>query len=831
MIKRTLTLVFLLTLIIGASMQVSAQTKNDYTNVKVDELSDAQVWQFMDQVNASGLSDAQLEQVALARGMKPKEIQKLRQRVNALKRKAGDSTQEHERTRSLNVSIDSLENGKDSMGVGEKALSGLQSKHFGAALFKNARPQFVSNLNIATPKNYVLGTGDEVLIDIYGNSEASYSLTISPEGTINIPYVGVISVAGTSIEQATARIEKSLSTVYSGIPQGNTKVEISLGNIRSIQVVMTGELVQPGTYTLPSVATVFNAMYAAGGPNEKGSLRDIRVIRAGKEIAEVDVYDFLVTGTLDQNIRLQDQDVILVNPYTRRVELKGEVKRPMIFDMQGGETFEDLLEFAGGFTEDAYQARVKVTQKTPRERRIEDVLSSQFAQYQPQNGDQFTVSAILDRYENRVSIEGAVFRPGEYELTTGLTLSMLLKKAEGIKEDAFLPLGYITRQKDNLEWEQINFNVSEVLAGTETDILLKKEDVVHISSIFDLREAYTIRIEGEVRDPGQYDYAEGMKIGELIMQAGGFTESASPLRIEVSRRVKNSNALSEEAKTAEVYQVDLNQDLRALNEILELRPFDLVVVRSRAGYEVQKNVRVEGEVLYPGIYTIKAKNERISDVLERSGGLTAFAYLKGASLKREGKLSDNVVQNDETQSKSEQFVEQMQAEEEADRQSEIPQLNPDGTPGNDNMKSIQNNYVGINLERILKNPETYENIYLEEGDVLYIPKKLQTVKVSGEVLSPVTSVYRSGKGFKFYISQAGGFTQRALKRRSYVIYANGEAKSTANLLFFKFYPRIEPGAEIFVPRKLERERLSPQAWIGMGTGVASLAAIIVSLLK
>ena len=826
----------LITLFLTAGLR--AQTNQDFGSIRVDELSDTQIRQFMAQVEASGLSEAQLEQVALARGMSSTEIQKLRQRVDKLK--AGDAqkggSQNQKRSSAAgsrgqqgsfgrqyngdaNTFDDSLQLKRDTLTLAEKSLAGLKSKIFGADLFRSSRLTFEPNLRLATPKNYQIGPDDELLIDIYGYSEASYQLKVSPEGTINVPYVGVIAVSGMTIEQASSRIRSRLSTIYSGLKSGNTSVSIAIGNIRSIKVILTGEVVKPGTYTLPSLATVFNALYSSGGPTENGSFRQIELIRAGRKIATLDVYDFLLHGEFKNNYRLQDQDVIRVPPYHTRVELVGEVKRPGIYEMKSGEKLADLIRFAGDFSERAYRARVKVLKNTPTERRIDDVTSDQFAIYQPASGDKYFVDHILDRFENRVTIEGAVFRPGQFQLEAGLTLKQLIQKAEGLREDAFRNRGYITRIKEDLQPELVSFDVAKILSGEQADIPLRREDVVTISSIFDLKEEYNVRVEGEVQRPGRLNYAEGMTLEDAIIQAGGLKENATPQRVEISRRIKSSDVTSESARTAEIFQVDISKDLKGTASKFVLQPFDIVAVRPAAGYAVQRQVKVEGEVLYPGVYSITRKDERISDIVKRAGGFTAYAYVEGASLKRPGAGQDTL---DVTRKMNRDRLKQFQR---------LQKRVSDTLKADLSEEALRNDYVGINLPRILKRPGSKDDLFLEEGDVLSVPRQLQTVKVSGEVLSPVTVVYSGGKGFKRYISNAGGFSNRAKKRSAYIIYANGSVESASKFLFFNNYPAVRPGAEIFVPKKAEGRKMTPGEVVGITSGLASLAAIIVALFR
>jgi len=798
-------------------------------NVRVDELSDDQVRSFMRQAEANGMGDAQLEQIAQARGMRPEEIRKLRDRVEKIKKedkKKSDQTDPNKvqpkgRTdgRELNYETDSLTQEKNPETEAEKALMELRSKIFGADLFKNSNLTFEPNLNMATPKNYVIGPNDEILIDIYGNSEVSYNLKVSPEGTINVQYAGVIPVAGLTIEAATSRIRSRLTSIYGGLRNGSTNLSIALGNIRSIKVILTGEIVKPGTYTLPSLANVFNALYSSGGPTENGSFRTIELIRGGKKIASLDIYDFLMKGEMSENLRLQDQDIIRVPVYQSRIEIVGEVKRPGIFELRSGESFKDLLSFAGDFTESAFKARVKVLKNTDTERKIIDISSDNYTEYKPSTGDKFFIDRVLERFANRVTIKGAIFRPGQYELEPGLKLTQLIKKAEGLKEDAFTKRGYLTRLKPDNQVELLSFDVASILNGTSADIPLLREDIVIISSIFDLKEEYKVKIDGEVREPGSFPYAENITLEELIIQAGGFTEGASSKRIEVSRRVKNSDVLSQSASTAEVFQVNLERDLKFKGAPFFLQPFDIVSVRNESGYEVQRQVKIQGEVLYPGTYTILNKDERISDIVKRAGGLTALAYTPGASLKRPG-IPDANADSVELAKEKLNTIKRLQAN--------VADSTNVGSQAEDIVKNIN---VGINLEKILANPRTAYDLIMEEGDIVTIPKQLQTIKVSGEVLSPVTIVYEKGKGFKNYISQSGGFSDRSLKRRSYILYANGAVKSTRKIVFFNNYPHVSPGAEIFVPKKADKKSLSAAEIVGISSGLASLAVIILNLVK
>lgn len=838
--KKVLTVLSFLIVLITA--QVYAQS--NYADVKVDELTDVQVRQLMQRAESIGYDDAQLEKMAAAQGMKPDEIQKLRLRVEKIRKQDGTSSNK-DRSSKANSSGRTLENDttttktKDNKNTDGDELSDsekraqerislfedLKPKVFGVDLFKNGNLTFEPNLRMATPKGYIIGPDDELLIDLNGDNEANYTLKVSPEGAINLQYVGRIPIGGLTIEQATAKLKSLMSSTYPGLRSGRTNLAINIGNIRSIKITVLGEVVKPGSYTLPSLVTVFNALYVSGGPNINGSFRNIQVIRNNRIVSTIDVYDFLLRGIQTNNIRLQDQDVINVPVYQSRVEMAGEVKRPALFEVLSTESLEDVIAFAGGFSNQAYTARIKVLQNTNKERRITDVAAEQFPEYGPLNGDKYIVESILDRFENRVEIDGAVFRPGPYELEKGLTLKALILKAEGLKEDAFLNRAYINRLNADNTLALISFDVAKVMAGTVADIPLQREDKVTISSLFDLRDEFNISIQGEVREPGIFEYAENMNLEDLIQMAGGFKEGATPNRIEVSRRIKDSDAQSVSAITAEVFNISVDQNLKILDNSFVLQPFDVVSIRSSEGYQVQKQVKLEGEVLYPGTYTITKKNETISDVIERAGGLTVLAYANGASLKRPGPVKNdpddkNAINDQEEEDKK--FLSLKRAQESGVKdtlKTEIEQ------------KLIQSDLVGIDLKRILEKPNSRIDLILEDGDIIRIPRQLQTVKVTGEVLNPNSIVYSPSKDFKSYLNGAGGFTSNALKSGAYVKYANGSVKATSKFLFFNNYPQVKPGAEILVPKRAERERMTAQSWIGLGTALASMGAIIVSLLR
>jgi protein involved in polysaccharide export with SLBB domain len=815
--KKPLSLILALLILIAVSNVVHAQNiPQNLSSINVNDLTDAQVQQLMQQAQASGLSDTQLLQQAQNRGMSADQVQLLQKRINALRASplngsmSNDTAQSQSRT--LNYKPDNTTSNT-------KKTDTTQIKIFGADLFRNSNLTFEPNLKLATPVNYIVGPDDQLDISIYGSSLANWKLTVSPEGNINIPGTGLLNVAGKTIEQATASIKSKLIANNYAIGRG-TNLQVSLGNIRSIKVIIAGQVVKPGTYTLPSLATVFNALYAAGGPDDNGSFREIDVIRDNHVIRKLDIYDFLVKGEQKNNITLQDQDVIRVPTYRIRVQMSGAVKIPALFEVVPGETLADLVRFAGGFTDQAYTALIKVSQVSDQQRRLTDVPESDYNNYIPLRGDIYTVDRILNRYENRVTINGAVFRPGQYELAKGLTLLQLIQKAAGLKEDAFTGSASITRLKPDNTTEFISFSLKDLMDKAIPDITLQREDVINISSIFQLRDNYTVTIKGSVRQSGQFAYADSMTVAGLIIKAGGFSEGASPKRIEVARRVTDSDPNSKNSLVAQVFSVDVDAQLANQNISFKLQPYDIVSVYSLPGYEVQKVIKVEGEVLYPGYYTIQKKNEKISDIIARAGGLSASADAEGGTLKRDNLAILGV---DKTKTDTTAV-----AKERLDQLNRLKQSYKDSTKVD---SQLRNNYVGIDLVSILNKPGSSIDLIVEDGDILRIPKQQQIVRVNGEVLYPSAVVYDKNESFKGYVLNAGGFGPDALRSGAYVVYPNGTVKGTRKFLFFNSHPRVKPGSEIYVPKKPVHRGISAAELVGITSGLASIAAVILGIIS
>jgi len=819
LIKAKLSYLFLLALLLFVSIvatPVWAQTiPQNLSGVNIDSYSDTQLNNWLQQAKASGISDNDLVKQAQDKGLSEAQAQRLQTRIAAIRSGNSGTKASDDNTNAVTQTQQRQVSGADDT----LPAAPVSSKIFGADLFRNSKTSFAPNLRIATPMNYILGPDDEVVINVYGNSLVNWKLPVSPEGNINIPGVGLLNVSGKTIEQATANIKSKLAANNYAVGRG-TSVEVSLGNIRSISVIVNGQVIKPGTITVPSLATVFYALTAAGGPNDNGSFRNIEIIRNNKVVRHLDLYDFLLKGSQVDNISLKDQDIIRVPTYRLRVEMAGQVKVPALFEVLPGETLQDVLRFAGGFTESAYTDKIKVYQISGQERKIADIVEADYANYTPLRGDRYEVDAILERFENRVTIQGAVFRPGAYELSKGLTLSALIKKAAGIKEDAFTGRGFITRLKDDNSTESISFSPKGILDKSAPDIVLKREDVVDIRSIFDLRDNYTVTIKGGVRAAGEFAYADSMTVEDLILKAGGLSEGASTSRIQIARRVSNSDPNSLNSDVAKVFSINIDAVLKPESANFKLKPYDIVSVYSLPGYEKQRSVKVIGEVLYPGYYTIRNKSTKISDIIKEAGGLTVSADVEGASLKRSN-LAILGVNKDKGDAAS-------------IKQDRIDRINKVKLAYNDSTlvetQSARNDFVGIDLKTIIAKPGSKIDLLVEDEDEISIPKEQQIVKVDGDVLYPSAIIYTSGKTLKGYVINAGGYSPTALKRGAYVLYPNGTVKGSRKFLFFTTHPSIRPGSIIYVPKKAERKGLTTQETVGLAASVASLGAVILGII-
>ncbi len=680
---------------------------------------------------------------------------------------------------------------------------------YGHDLFDNPNLTFEPNINVATPSSYSLGPGDEVIIDVWGASETTIRQVVSPEGCILVNSLGPIYLSGKTVAEANEFVKQELSKIYSGITGDapTTYVKLTLGEIRTIQVSVMGEVNVPGTYTLSSFASVFHALYYAGGVNDIGTLRSVRVVREGNTIAELDIYEYIMRGQIDDNIRLQDGDVILVNPYISLVRVFGKVKRPMYYEMKKDESVGTLLKYVGGFTGDAYKRAVRVVRRTGREHEIFNVTEANFSSFLMEDGDAVTVDSVLNRFVNRIELRGAVYRPGIYQLDEKVnTVKTLIQEAEGVLGDAFLNRAILDRENDDLTHEMLQVDVKGILKGTAPDIPLQKNDVLYIPSIHDLREEQTVAIHGEVADPGTYLYSEEMTVEDLVIQAGGLLEAAATVKVEVARRVKSPRSEEFSESVGQSFSFDLKEGLLvgSGSEDFHLMPFDEVYIRRSPAYYKQRNVTVAGEVLFSGNYALSKKNERLSDLVAKAGGVTPAAYVRGARLIR------------------------TMTEDEIRRSENTRRMITMGDSITMSKLDLSNVYsVGINLEKALANPGSQYDMVLREDDILYVPEYVSTVKINGAVMYPNTVLYKEGESLSYYIDQAGGYGNRAKKRKAYVVYMNG----TVARLRARSSKAIEPGCEIIVPAKDPSKRISAAEMVSMGTSVASLATMIATLVN
>jgi protein involved in polysaccharide export with SLBB domain len=787
--------------LIFSIQSISSQSIDQIRNVDIDSYSDSQIASYWNKAQQQGYNLEQLELISKSKGMSSSEFMKLKNRILNLKT-------ENKTNFSSNDEFSSEASELETFGLdGSESKKDIEKTElFGYDFFKNPSISFTPNLNLATPTNYQLGPGDELLIDIWGASENNYRKKVTKEGAIRIEGIGPIYVSGLSIEKATTKIISYLKKIYNGIGAANNSynkvyAEVSLVGVRTVQVSMIGEVKVPGSYSLNALSTVLNALYAAGGPTKNGSFRNIKVIRGGKEFSQFDIYQYLLNGSQKGNIFLQDQDIIYIETYQSKIEVTGEVKRSGIYELKQNEDIQDLITYFSGFTSSAYKERLLIERVNGKEKVVSEVLLEQQKDFAMQDGDKLIVGKINDRYSNKVSIEGAVYRPGNYELTKDLTVSGLLGKASGIKENAFLERGLIYREINEVEQEVVSFSVKEILEN-KADITLQREDSVYIFDKATLKEAATVSINGAINTPQSIPFVENMTVEDFVAISGGYKDGADTSVIDVFRRLNDGNfeTISQDIKYAG------SSTLENKNERLYLQPFDIVSVRYIKGYTPQRKVRLQGEVSYPGDYAITTKEERISDLIDKAGGLSPYAYIQGATLYREKSSIEKKLQDELLQVLSE----------------------------NDSLVELQDQEsfkIGINLAEILKEggKGSFYDLILEEGDELFIPSQKQTIEIQGEVLLPSLVRYEKKNTLKTYIDKSGGFSENAKKGNVYVVYANGDIKTTKKFLFFKNYPPLKPGAVILVPNKAEKTRMSIQEILGITTTLGTLALLINSL--
>lgn len=793
-------------------------------SVMAQGMTDSQVAQFIQRETKAGTSQSQIVTKLVQRGVKVDQIRRVKaqfeQQQSAVQSTGAVSDDDTNRMRkganeaqtaqevfstegTANASfadmVDQAIAAQDSL----KMLEQGEKKVFGRDIFNNRLLTFEPTINIATPQNYTVGPGDQVIVDIYGASQRTVSETVSPDGTITIPGYGPIQLSGLSVAAAKEKLRATLGSRYS-----SSRINMTVGQTRSILINVMGEVKVPGTYTLSAFATVFHALYMAGGINELGTLRNIKVYRGGRQISTVDIYDYILNGVMTGNVRLQDNDVIIVGPYDALVQIEGNVKRPMYYEMRKTESVSTLLTYAGGFAGDAYKKSVRLLRNTGRLKSVYNVGEFEMSTFKVDDGDVVTVDGILDRYENMVEIKGAVFRPGLYQLGSEISsVRSLIEHAEGVKEDAFMSRGVMHRMKPDRTLEVIPVDVKGILAGTTPDIPLKNEDVLFIPTQADLQQMRTLTVHGEVMSPGTYQYADNTTLEDIILQAGGLTDAASLARVDVSRRIVDPKATTSTRVIAKTYSFSLKDGF-----VIDgtpgfvLEPYDEIFVRRSPGYQTQRNITVEGEVIFEGTQTLSNKNMRLTEAIKGAGGPTTEAYVKGARLERR--------LNDDERARRDYLVRQLGAQKSENDSILLKTMDLGDTYT-----------VGIYLDKALANPGCEYDVVLREGDRIVVPEYNGTVKVSGNVMFPNAVAYTPGKNYRYYINQAGGFGNHAKKSKTWIIYQNGTMAQVGH------GAKIEPGCEIVVPTKPKSDPAKVSQWVSVAQSVFSMAAMVTILIK
>ena len=824
---------------------------SDFSSINFLELNSSELDLLLRRASSQGYNQFDLIKMAKAQGLSEKDIEKLNSKFEnseAIKRVSSNASSPIENTRlreDYNQSISI---------VREK-----ESDVYGYNIFKgNGFLTFQANSNISTPSDYILGTGDNIYVDIYGESESYFNGQISPEGEVIFENIGPINLNGLDIKMAKRRLKSKFSKVYSGLVNNRTFINVSIGVPRTIKVNIVGEVNLPGTYSFSALNTVYNAIYVAGGINENATLRDIKVFRNNKLINTVDIYNYLNSGDGSSNVRLENDDLILVGPYSNRIRIDGEIKSPGRFEFTENESLKDLLNYAGGFSEKAFKKSIKLTRVIDNQLMVMDVNEDQYESFEPKSGDIFKVDRILETYKNRVILKGAVQRPGIFSLDDKMTVSQLIEKANGLKPDALIANAYIKRTNSDFSTINISFNLDKLIKGEIEDIILNKEDVLTIVSKNDLINDQFIKISGEVSKPGIFPYSNDISLSDIIILSGGFNDKSFANRIEITRRI-SKNSLTEQ-NISEIITLDIASDLESLETII-LEPYDEVIIRKNPNFYAQRYVSIEGQVNYPGKYAISSFNERISNLLERSGGIKSFAYKKGATLIRKteffkkdseeikqinslNNLKDKLNKDPELLTESESLLLKRienslktlgdQSNNEKDflsyaKRERINDIVKRNSLSEDQISIGQSEAIGINLDEIIQNTESKSNLLLQEGDLLIIPKKQETVRLRGMLLYPTTVRFKNNKSFKYFINSAGGFDVNAKRSGAYVVYANGDVSRTKKFLFLNIYPKIEPGAEIIVPAQPIKSPIGVSQILNYTTGLATLILAITQI--
>lgn len=858
-----LLIVCLMLFLISPPLLSQSLSSTDLTTIKVDDLSDEQLINYMQQAEASGYTQEQLEAFARQRGLPEVEIAKLRRRVSQLKLAMGQNSNGVNAT-GMRAPLDMTEEevfGRLANSDLNNPLDSEEPMIFGFDLFKSDNLNFSPNLNIPTPTDYVLGPGDGIIVDLWGATQQYWNFEVSSEGTVRPPDLSPVYVNGLTMKEAQVKIINRLSQIYGGLkPIDNSDptifYQVSLGNIRTINVTIVGEVQSPGNYALNSLSTVFTGLHAAGGPTDRGTFRSIRLMRDNKLKTEIDLYDFLVDGIKPNDELLRAGDVIVVKLYEGQVELAGEVRRPGLYEIKEGDSFKDLLQNAGNFSSNAFKAFITVERNADNGKVVLNLAADELDKNYPADGDIVSVRPNLETFSNRVQLEGAVQIDGAYELTDNLTVKALIEKASGPRGDAYMERATIYRMNADLSQQTIPFNLQGVLSGADADIPLMREDIVRVSSIYELTEEYYVEISGEVALTGTYPFIHGMTVEDVILLAGGLTAGASGAKVEISRR--NTGGVTNSLSEIITLNIDKNLSVRGAAQEIALNPFDQIFIRRTPNYNLQQQITVEGEITSPGAYAISRKDERVSDIMKRAGGLTPYAYPEGAILIRRTEFTQKKSPKELNFAKLKELRDKILADtslavnqarnelilrlesrieslgEEFDQEESIGSTFKKRLTENisvvDSMASpvelSDREPTVLDLNKILENPGSKYDYIIREGDVISIPGKLETVRIAGEVISPLNLRYDDSFSFKDYVNDAGGFTSNAKKGRTYVQMADGRRKQTRRFLFFKFYPKVEPGSTIFVSRKPDRAPVNLQSAIAAVGSIATLALVI-----
>lgn len=778
-------------------------------SLMAQSMSDSQVLEYVKDGIRQGKEQKQLASELARKGvtkeqaMRVKQLYEQQNNVNTSKSTGTDINESRLREETKENTSDMLEDHPTTQDLARG------DQVFGRNIFNTRNLTFEPSVNLATPSNYRLGPGDEVIIDIWGASQNTIRQQISPEGTINISKIGPVNLSGMTVSAANDYLKAALNKIYNGLnntTDPTSDIRLTLGNIRTIQINVMGEVVQPGTYALSSFSTVFHALYRAGGVSDIGSLRNVQLVRNGKNIATIDVYEFIMKGNTQDDIRLQEGDVVIVSAYDVLVKISGKVKRPMRFEMKKGESLSTLITYAGGFDADAYTRSLRVVRQNGEEYEVNTVKDMDYSIYKMRNGDVVTAEAILNRFTNKLEIRGAVYRPGIYQLSGKLnTIRELVNEAQGLTGDAFLNRAVLYRQREDLTSEVVPVDIRSIMDGTSPNLALMKNDILYIPSIHDLEDRGNVTVHGEVAHPDSYPYADNMTLEDLIIQAGGLREAASTVRIDVSRRIKNPRSTADNDTIGQMYSFSLKDGFVIDGQPgFILQPYDQVYVRRSPGYQAQQNVAIEGEILFGGNYAMTSREERLSDLVNKAGGPTSYAYLRGAKLTRVANASEKKRMSDVVRLMQRQLGEAM-----------IDSL---GIRVEDTFT------VGIDLEKALSNPKGNADLVLREGDVISVPKNNNTVTINGAVMVPNTVSYIQGKDVDYYLNQAGGYSDNAKKSKKFIVYMNGQVTKVKG----SGKKQIEPGCEIIVPSKAKKKANIGNI-LGYATSFSSLGMMIASI--